>query len=97
MTPAPEDRAEFERWAKANTADWMWGERELAWASWQAATTTSHAAGYRAGIEDAAKVVEDNQQSYSGSSGAYLSPRSRGNQDGLTYATAIRSLLPKES
>jgi hypothetical protein len=41
-TPAagePSEREAFEKWARDNTDDWAWGEREIAWAAWQASGT----------------------------------------------------------
>ena len=73
--------------------------RRLITAASEAADLLERLAGeYVRGIEDAAKIVEQNQQTFTSigeDEGRFLTPRKHGNRDGLAYVTAIRALAQR--
>lgn len=55
----------------------------------------AEARGYRAGVEDAAKLIEGNHVLFGDR--PELRPRTDGDRNGLEYAAAIRALTPGAS
>jgi hypothetical protein len=79
--------------AHALLGDILFGETEAIIAALRLAAKSAEVR--EATIEECAKIVEQNQETYSDTSGGttrYVTPRMKGNQAGLAFAVAIRAL-----
>ena len=72
-----------------------WQTVQSVWAAAWGTIREAEARGYRAGVEDAAKLIEGNHVLFGDR--PELRPRTDGDRNGLEYAVAIRALTPGAS